>query len=146
MPSMYNKCSLDEYLADFISSRYLCLERAVDEYIQAENELMLESESTVDRFIDLEMDISDDELDDMIDDDIDTNDEYYVDDDDYLDDDILNFPGGDISVKEIRERDRLKIENVIKMLNISPPIIIWEDDWKLKNEEILNIISKRIKE
>lgn len=64
----------------------------------------------------------------------------------YLDDDILNFPGGDISVKEIRERDRLKIENVIKMLNISPPIIIWEDDWKLKNEEILNIISKRIKE
>ncbi len=64
----------------------------------------------------------------------------------YLDDDILNFPGGDVSVKEIRERDRLKIENVIKMLNISPPIIIWEDDWKLKNEEILNIISKRIKE
>ena len=109
MPSMYNKCSLDEYLADFISSRYLCLERAVDEYIQAENELMIESESTVDRFIDLEMDISDDELDDMIDDYIDTNDEYYVDDDDYLDDDIL-------------------ISDVNAMLDLEPEVNELDDD------------------
>lgn len=114
MPSMYNKCSLDEYLADFISSRYLCLERAVDEYIQAENELMLESESTVDRFIDLEMDISDDELDDMIDDDIDTNDEYYVDDDDYLDDDYLD--------------DDILISDVNAMLDLEPEVNELDDD------------------
>lgn len=54
------KTELNEYMSDFISSRYLCLERAADEYIQAENELSLEKTSEVDRFIDLEINIDDD--------------------------------------------------------------------------------------
>lgn len=83
--------ALDEYLSDFISSRYLCLERAVDEYIQAEQEIMVEGTSVADTFIDLAMDISDEEIDNMIDNDIDADieeDEVY--DSEFDDDDILN--------------------------------------------------------
>lgn len=82
---------LDEYLSDFISSRYLCLERAVDEYIQAEQELMIEGTSVSDTFIDLAMDISDDEIDNMIDNDIDVDiEDDLVYDSDFDDNDILS--------------------------------------------------------
>lgn len=90
MPSINNTIALDEYLADFISSRYLCLERAVDEYIQAENELMIEGTTVSDNFIDLDLDISDEDIDSMIDSTLDIDEDYEVADGDFDDDDILS--------------------------------------------------------
>lgn len=44
---------MDEYIADIINgNHYLVLERAVDEDIQAEKELNLESTTVADRFVD----------------------------------------------------------------------------------------------
>ena len=93
MSSVYQRVALDEYLADFISSRYLILERAADEYIQAENELMIEVTTVADNFVDLALDdgISGEDIDNMIDNDLDADmDEYEVYDSDFDDDDDLS--------------------------------------------------------
>lgn len=88
---------LDEYMADFIESRFLVLERAVDEYIQAENELMIEATTTPDKFVDLAIDdgITGEDIDNMIDNDLDVDMEQedevydgYFDDDDILSSDV----------------------------------------------------------
>ena len=62
--------SLNEYLQSFSNGQHLLLlERAADEYIQAEQELMIESTTTVDNFIDgfIDNELSEEELDNLID-------------------------------------------------------------------------------
>lgn len=101
--------ALDEYIADYISSRYLVLERAADEYIQAENELIIEATSVSDNFIDLATDgVTDEDIDNMIDSDIDVDmdpeDELidnYFDDDDLLSSDIDAMLDLDPDVNEL---------------------------------------------
>ena len=65
----------------------------IDEYIQAENELMIEATTVADKFVDLALDdgISGKDIDNMIDNDLDTDiDEYEVYDGDFDDDDELS--------------------------------------------------------
>lgn len=71
---------MDQYIKDVIDSRgLLIVERAVDEYIQAENEILVETETPADSFCD--GCISDEEIGDMIDsladDDVDFTDPDY---------------------------------------------------------------------
>ena len=76
---------MDQYIKDVIDSRkMLIVEKAVDEYIQAQNEIIVESTTVADNFCDA--DISDEELGEIIDDlagdleDIPFDDEYYEED------------------------------------------------------------------
>lgn len=74
---------MDEIIASYIEGqRYICVERAVDEYIQASNDLLIESVSLSDKFVDLSIekdldDMSEDELNSILD----AEAEYYDDDD-----------------------------------------------------------------
>ena len=49
------------------------------------------------------------------------------------------FPGG-LTSKDIWEKDRIKIQHA-NNLNFKV-FVVWEDDWKLKQKQILNEISE----
>lgn len=80
---------MDQYIKDVIDGRhFLIVERAADEYIQAEKEILTESTTTVDSFVDGIIDgISQEDLDAIIDGDvsIDTHGDDVVDPIDFID-------------------------------------------------------------
>ena len=79
---------VDEYIASVIeSSRYLALEEAVDDYLSAEADLLIEATTAADRYIDDVIDseglITGEDIDAVID----SEDEIYIDDGDNVFDD-----------------------------------------------------------
>lgn len=63
-----NNPRMDEYIANFTETRFLCLERAADEYIQITKELLSEATTTSDKCIDILFNgLTQEEIDEIID-------------------------------------------------------------------------------
>ena len=59
---------MDEYIANFTETILLCLERAADEYIQIDKELLSEATTTSDKYIDFIFNkLTQEEIDEIID-------------------------------------------------------------------------------